>query len=83
MRIPLSNHSPEGTHVASGVHIKDHTTPTIFKIQVTYCVSLFDFFSFDSILFYWSTADLQCCVSFCCTAESVMHIHISTLSFPI
>ena len=28
--------------------------------------------------FYWSIVELQC-VSFCCTAKSVIHIHISTL----
>ena len=30
--------------------------------------SLFILFNFIKKIFYWSRVDLQCCVSFCCTA---------------
>ena len=32
-------------------------------------------------LFYWSVADLQCCVNFCCTAKWLRYIYIHSFSY--
>ena len=32
-------------------------------------------------LFYWSIADLQCCINFCCTAKWVIYVYIYTHTY--
>ena len=53
----------------------------IRKIIYFYLVGFAYFLSFFKINFYWSIADLQSCVSFCCTAKWISYMYTYIHSF--
>ena len=71
---PLRNISSE----MSTILIFWNSLLSLFSIFLNICFMFSTSFLKNYLIFYWSTIDLQCCVSFRCTAKwfSYMYIYI-------
>jgi len=69
-------------HVGGGLHVLGLCTRgALSRWLFLVCVCVFFLILFSKNLFYWSIADLQCCVNFCGTAKWFNYIHFVHILF--